>query len=106
MFELDTKLARKILISELDFKPHEADTYLGNYPPLDNRFRPIVDAYLNDRHISEISIEGISLTKLMETHNFHFFEALWSLNKLAKGSLTVVEFKALIAFLKTQMPRY
>lgn len=105
MFELDAKSAKEILVSELDFKPHEADTYLKNYPLLDNRFQPTVGKYFSDRQILDISIEGISLAKLMETHHFHFFEALWSLNQLATRSLTKEERDALIAFFKTPMAR-
>lgn len=102
MYKLNSDKVHKILVSELEFEPDEADLYLNHYPDLDDTLGKAVETWLKDRSILDIEIEGITIQQVMQNHNIHFLGAVKSLNGLLTRKLTSEQKEAIKTSLKNR----
>lgn len=91
MYEIDKTKARKILIEELGFSPALADRYLSKLPPLHDALGAAVDQWLSDRSIAPISVEGLSIERVMALKHTNFLSAVWSLDVLLNEEMPAEE---------------
>lgn len=99
MYTPDRNQLRNILIEEMGYAPGAADDYLDRWGPLHDSLAGIMTAWLEDRTVPDIEIEGVRLQKLMCDHRMSFLNALDSVNDLLVLPLGDLEREALRGFL-------
>lgn len=87
MYQLDKQKAKQVLLDE-GLDRLLVDSFVENYPPLDDSLGVVVDQWLTDRQIPALEMEGISLREVMEKRASHFLKAIRDLNRLVDPTLT------------------
>ena len=103
MYILDKDKARSLLLTK-DSNPIVIETFLDNFPPLDDSLGQLVDQWLDDQQIPDLVIDGISLKHLMSFRASNFLKAIRDLNKLLDPSLSEADRQQWIRILNT--PRF
>lgn len=106
MYQINKEKAKKILVTELNYKPTNADIYLQDYPPIHDELSEAVNQWLEDRSIKNISISGLSIKEIMETRRCHFLMAVQNLNRMLDEDLTPHQRERLIEILKKPVIRW
>ena len=88
MYTINKEKAHEILLNQ-GFKTHEIDSLLNRYPPIHDKLSRIIEQWINDQTISEITIDGISLNQVIKIRRCHFLIAIRDLNKLLDPDLTL-----------------
>lgn len=92
MVKVNKNELKKILIDELNYKEHEADLYLLDYP--DSIHDPLESSYkkwLSDRTVAVEPIEDLLISDIMNKRKAHFLMAIKILNRLFDKDLTESE---------------
>jgi hypothetical protein len=88
MYKLDEVKAKKILIDELGYKPHEATFFLKDFPPLHEDLKDSVENWLVDRTILDVKVGGVQIKDVMHSQGYHFLLAVRELNGLLDKNLS------------------
>ncbi|MHB8806570.1 MAG: hypothetical protein ACYC59_03210 [Anaerolineaceae bacterium] len=86
MYFLDIERAAHILESE-QINPGKIQYILNNYPPLNDKLGLAVEQWLNNQPISNVEVEGLLLSDVMEKRHSHFLSAIRDMNKLLDPTL-------------------
>jgi len=105
MYTLDRGKARDILITELGYDPKIADVYLDSYPEIHEDLADAAKAWLEDRTVVDVMVEGVTIRQLMDAHDSHFLNALSSLNDLLTLVLDDEQKSSLVSFLRSPLIR-
>jgi hypothetical protein len=100
MYKINKTKARKILIDEEHFLPLNADRMLKDFPPIQEPLAQAVQKWLEDRTIVDISVEGLTIKKVIHDQGYHFLIAVKNLNKLLDQTIPEDERKNLLKALK------
>ena len=87
MYKLDKEEVRGILIKEMGYSKRNANLLLQDFPPLPEQLTGAVRKWLNDRTVTEIVVDGISLQEVMDNQQVDFLVAVRELNKLLDPSI-------------------
>ena len=87
MYLLDKQKAREILLEE-GFKPYQVNQLLKRYPPVHDSLGPAIEKWLNERVVSEVVVDNISVRNVMELRHSHFLIAIRDLSQLLNPDLT------------------
>ncbi len=87
MYLLDEDRVRNILVEE-GFDPRQIDLLLKNFPPLHDDLKPAVDVWLDNRLITDVSVDNISIHDVMTQRKCHFIIAIRDMNRLLDPNIT------------------
>jgi hypothetical protein len=87
MRTIDTEKIRTVLVVEDHFTPTRADLILKNFPLLNDELAEAVEQWLKDRTIADVTIEGLSIERVMHLRKCHFLIAVKDLARLIDPSL-------------------
>ena len=82
MLVLDKEKAKGVLVSELGYKPYQADSFLDDFPAIHDELEESVKAWLEDRSILDVEVEDLLISSVMETQSCNFLFAIKYLNRL------------------------
>lgn len=81
--KLDKTEVTKILVNEFHYTEKEAETFINNFPFINEELVPSVKQWLNDRTILDTDFGGITIEEVMKANNrHHFLLAILDLNRL------------------------
>lgn len=92
MYLLDKDRASKVLEAERISKA-KIDYLLNNFPPIDDFFTSVIEAWLNNQPIQDIVIDGIHLKEVMDKRHTHLLDSIRDMNKLLDQTLTKDEYE-------------
>lgn len=100
MFTIDKDKVKDILISELEYKEHEADVYLRDFPELNDHLQNALTLWLEDRTITDEVFFTLTIGELMKIRRSNFLTAVAALNRLFDSGVSEQQRQQMIEDLK------
>lgn len=80
---------KEILITELNYKQHEAESYADKYPSfIYDELVPAFEHWLKNRTVLDVVVYGVTISQVMNVQHFHFLMAVKAINRLLDPSLS------------------
>ncbi len=95
MAHFDKKVVERILIEEFDFNSLLVAIAIEALTNTDDRLQPILDAWIEDRTITNYTFEGLSMKEIMEKEKCGFLRALSTMNTCLSKPGFVDEYRKL-----------
>lgn len=87
MYQVDKQRAYRVLL-ESGFDKISIESFLKNFPALDDSLRTPVEEWLENQQVPELVVDGVSIQDVIEKRRSHFLKAIRDLNRLLDPNLT------------------
>ena len=87
MYHVDKQRAYQVLL-ESGFTNLSIESFLENFPTLDDSLREPVEKWLENQQVPELVVEGVPIQDIIEKRRSHFLKAIQDLNRLLDPNLT------------------
>lgn len=86
--KIDTTEVKNILVNELNYKEDQAESFINNFPSINEALAPALTQWLKDRTIVNTDFAGITIEEVMRNRNAHFLMAIQEINRLYDKDIT------------------
>lgn len=100
MYTIDRIKVKQIMVSELGYAQFEAEQFLDTIPSVHDKLQTVIEQWLEDRTVIDISVLGITLQGIIERRRCNFIIAIRYLNLLLSDDLLNEQNKSLISMLQ------
>lgn len=89
MYQLDVNMVKQILIEEENYPIHKVELLLKDYPPIHPQLEDALKQWLQDRTVSDVVVDGLSISQVMSNRQTHFIVAIRDLSQLLDENIPV-----------------
>lgn len=93
MAHFNKEVVERILIEELDFDSLLVAIAIEALTNMDERLQPVLDAWIEDRTVTNYTFEGISIKEIMEKEKSGFLSALSTMNTCLRKPGFIEEYR-------------